>query len=1138
MGAILYRHKDAKQAGVLFNSYTKGVGPDRKNGNQQLSSYAQLGLNFDSSYDPTVRVNGNYNIIYVSKDGDNTTGDSWESAFDSIETALGGKIAGQSLVIFVKEGVYSLSSLTAIVDTHIVGGFNGDNPTWQTRNGFSHPTVLVSDEEGFTLGSASVEYDGVVFRGTSLQLTGSCTNCVFDGTTPVSGAPMVYANRLRNSIFVNLDIEIAKTVPAINNRKFHIVYCEGQCGRVLVCNSNLKKAASYSADFTDFFFTSLESSIINNSNVEGISLAPSFYNGTIYKTIIRYSCSLNSTYVISSTLYNAEIKEQSIIKDSLINRLTAYNSYVYNCKVSMPVDVSNSLLVNVTGVPEGYLVYPITSSFGCTFVRCEGLDVVKKDSYNCIFMGCSMEYPRTTDDLPYSRVVELTDNYLIGFVDTSEISMIGYSAALVGLEEEAYGDYRLQSWSSLLRAGKSITTIQEDDRRKDVTGVNRTAFNPSIGCYELASSGEMIEKTYDVYKIDIYGSVVKLAEGLTPEKVEKIQQAQSKVAMLEDDFDPDDKYIAVSRRNANGGQLALGSLWQRKDSSSDMVKISEDEWDFISDKYAIKNGDLYLVNNDGTLESIASGVSQVTESGANGDAYALVGGCVYEVTSPETGNEMAKQAVYPGNIVKLCNTQGSEERIGAPLVIDTEGRLHYKEYGDTVKDKIVECLDGGDVIFVDAVGAGSVAADNDDRPAAESAANSTGEGSSIYDEDTGPVNIDEPIVAVDNEGYYYIGTLRGGIERIARNQLPDDLRGLAGVLLFKANPPVFESVPVSGPFELVLKPIPGVDLNEVLPPGVIWKDGKLIIEKQNPPLKFKLEDFMQYFTIGITTEYGFYENVPWRYVGIDPVTGGSTDPELEEGELKFFIVVSDKDGNYWKPSTKLEYEYKTKFNGPVTVYAEVNLYGVLEIEWGSYNDSKAIVELQKLIASTIRNITVVATDGEATERFENDYRGPLYKSLYVSWGLPGLPPYVAFRWGGCAKYDLPATDCLIEGTVRLDPLHNGKFPFHGPTVSPTSLGRTASANVDDFLSHFTYTITCDVDERAGVQPGVSVFSNKGDPSGIWCYVKRVYDVRTNKEPDFSNEWMTPTSVVIELMCYHWDTYQYSWTRHDLYIHIS
>ena len=108
-------------------------------------------------------------IVYVSLDGDGTTGDSWATALFSIEDALEEVSAGEA--IYVAEGTYIFGSTIALPsDVTIIGGFSGaakGGP--DASNPEKHPTVLDGDGAAGSIfacsGVTEVLIEGFVLTG-------------------------------------------------------------------------------------------------------------------------------------------------------------------------------------------------------------------------------------------------------------------------------------------------------------------------------------------------------------------------------------------------------------------------------------------------------------------------------------------------------------------------------------------------------------------------------------------------------------------------------------------------------------------------------------------------------------------------------------------------------------------------------------------------------------------------------------------------------------------------------------------------------------------------------------------------------------------------------------------------------------
>lgn len=108
-------------------------------------------------------------IVFVSLDGDGTTGDSWATALFSIEDALEEVSAGES--IYVAEGTYVIgSTITLPSDVSIVGGFAGAAKGGaDVSNPEKYPTVLDGDTAAGSIfacsGVTEVLIEGFVLTG-------------------------------------------------------------------------------------------------------------------------------------------------------------------------------------------------------------------------------------------------------------------------------------------------------------------------------------------------------------------------------------------------------------------------------------------------------------------------------------------------------------------------------------------------------------------------------------------------------------------------------------------------------------------------------------------------------------------------------------------------------------------------------------------------------------------------------------------------------------------------------------------------------------------------------------------------------------------------------------------------------------
>ena len=113
-------------------------------------------------------------IFYVSESGSgNRDGSSWSNAAaagDLVELVLR---SSSGTAIFIAEGEYSSSvSLQIPAGVSLYGGFNRNDPSWESRNAFEHQSVLLCAVKGPTF------VDGLVLFGENAEIS-SAVNTVF-----------------------------------------------------------------------------------------------------------------------------------------------------------------------------------------------------------------------------------------------------------------------------------------------------------------------------------------------------------------------------------------------------------------------------------------------------------------------------------------------------------------------------------------------------------------------------------------------------------------------------------------------------------------------------------------------------------------------------------------------------------------------------------------------------------------------------------------------------------------------------------------------------------------------------------------------------------------------------------------------
>ncbi|MCC6796121.1 MAG: right-handed parallel beta-helix repeat-containing protein [Candidatus Hydrogenedentes bacterium] len=143
-------------------------------------------------------------IVYVSLDGDGSTGETWDTAFLSIEDALDQRATGEA--IYVAKGTYIIGSVLALPsDIEIVGGFSGEEkggPGESDPEEF--PTLLDGSETAGSIFLCSSTAD-VVIEGFTL------TGCIGGGSGYYRGGAIRVDSgadvEIHDCRFVNNDID-------------------------------------------------------------------------------------------------------------------------------------------------------------------------------------------------------------------------------------------------------------------------------------------------------------------------------------------------------------------------------------------------------------------------------------------------------------------------------------------------------------------------------------------------------------------------------------------------------------------------------------------------------------------------------------------------------------------------------------------------------------------------------------------------------------------------------------------------------------------------------------------------------------------------------------------------------------------
>ncbi len=187
-------------------------------------------------------------ILYVSKEGNNSTGSSWQNAFTSIQKAI--DLAGENSQIWISQGSYEAPVKINLKNgLYLFGGFRGDETKLEQRD-FKKNQVVINGRRSvphviFISSGNYIRLDGLTFRGGNasgssynnrygggLNLLGGgktvrIANCTFEDNSADQDGGAIYASLGASPLLINC---IIRNNVAKNNGGALAVYANSYHG--------------------------------------------------------------------------------------------------------------------------------------------------------------------------------------------------------------------------------------------------------------------------------------------------------------------------------------------------------------------------------------------------------------------------------------------------------------------------------------------------------------------------------------------------------------------------------------------------------------------------------------------------------------------------------------------------------------------------------------------------------------------------------------------------------------------------------------------------------------------------------------------------------------------------------------------
>ncbi len=469
-------------------------------------------------------------VYYVSPDGDNSDGLSWETAFDSPNTALS-KITTSADEVWVKQGKYiSSSKLDWKTGIDFYGGFIGNETERDQRNPDPSLTILEGTNEDRVLNTTQL-WKETIWDGFTLQ----------KGTSGGGGGGIMMQ---RNSTLRNC---IVQDNVSTNYGGGGIIIQDSHNGQVkvincIIRNNNLAATGSRRGggigvkepdNSGDNQNVVIEGCIIEGNTATGLGAGLAIHGGAVRNCIIQNNSNTTSNgggMFISVDDYPLEITNTVIANN--VSKANGGGMFVANKSgYTGTLEISNCHIVNNESQTDAY------SGGGGIYIQ----NVLLTDNItNCVFWGntapgSGIKHLKTAgtensikncafDTQPngfYSNVTQ-TDCITIEQDNTGTEEGKLYAnfknpTTTAGLVESTEGiDWSPAKGSALIDAGASVSSVTTD-----ILGTERPKGKGyDIGAYEYEDEGDPTgNKEVSASELNIYsvtnGIVVKSKEAQT-----------------------------------------------------------------------------------------------------------------------------------------------------------------------------------------------------------------------------------------------------------------------------------------------------------------------------------------------------------------------------------------------------------------------------------------------------------------------------------------------------------------------------------------------------------------------------------------------------------------------------------------------
>lgn len=421
---------------------------------------------FHLKYKMPLSANPKIPIIYVSRDGNNSNGNSWENAFSSIQLAIDNALQGTQ--IWIARGTYEGPiEINLREGLYLYGGFKGIEDALNQRNTEKYQVVINGRNQSKSVmtvkSSTYVRIDGITIVGgnaSGLSLfqqygggmhilgggeTVRIVNCHFENNNSNQDGGALYASIGAAPLLIGCSF---KNNVSMNNGGAVAVYCNTSNGyKARLYNCTFDNNLAFSHGGALFFDTNKRDfgllNIINCLFVNNVSLGE---NG-----IITLNGNANLVMVNSTLCFNNGPSRGAVIGS--LGKVPA-KSRIYN---SLFYRNNGAYLFAIEGEAE---LNGDKAGVANTWVRFQ----------NCLFEqnGVNALVQRNFDKKKWTSADALNQSVMGNGCVVGEPNFVDFSL----------GNFQLNGSSSAMRKGSSQTYF-----KYNMNGNLRSSGNVNVGCY-------------------------------------------------------------------------------------------------------------------------------------------------------------------------------------------------------------------------------------------------------------------------------------------------------------------------------------------------------------------------------------------------------------------------------------------------------------------------------------------------------------------------------------------------------------------------------------------------------------------------------------------------------------------------------